>query len=637
MALITDPDDISVTTDIVITTGATPTIQLKSTGSIDSYDGITLQCVYSWCMKNWGNSLYIPYDFPFIAITDEQFILIKDWDWADAATRNLIRNAGWAVLKKGEIYHQQRWMNITTLGTFEDPTEDVAYYNQTGSTTTDFANYGPVNQAVQFYYDSDSNGTPDYDYKDSFHIYLRERHSDIPATFDDYDLIKEQNISVLTYKKYALPLSSKEDINISASDATIASSSPYTSMSITWLAGSHRGTWTTSTVYNAGDSVEDETTAGSFWYTVAGGTSTNASRATDGGVTWTQSTTGASPLRSLNNIVYPFHIIIEGNEGTKQEIYEFVQYSLRSTGDIDANTGGHIGEVAEEMLEFIGDTLKTKFTTFGGVFVDGYLPAEINEYVFLDDAEEERIFPLFVSVGLSGVTEGTSVLIIANETVGTITAGDIILQSFANSSGSASVSFSYEVAFDPSGLDVIVRARNQGIACAAIADDGGSMTDETAEASSNATGDMTLLPSSPAANDAYYFGHTEQFNKLKINISTALIFSVQPTITWEYYNGTWVSLSNVEDATDGFEISGFGVISYIMPIDWITVSVNSQGPYYYIRARLSTAGTITQAPIGATVQLDTTRYLPYTAERTITSTGLADIATWTKDTISQIT
>lgn len=242
-----------------------------------------------------------------------------------------------------------------------------------------------------------------------------------------------------------------------------------------------------------------------------------------------------------------------------------------------------------------------------------------------------------VPITISGVTEGTAIKVVANETVGSITIGDTILYGFANSDGQVlTSSFTYEGAFG-TGLSVIIRARNQGIACAAIADDGGVYTDETEEASSNTSADMTLLPTSPAVNDAYYFGHTEQFNKLKINISTALTYSVQPTITWEYYNGSWVSLSDVIDESSGFENSGFCIISYTMPSDWTTVSVNSQGPYYYIRSRLSTAGTITQAPIGASVQLDVTRYLPYNAERTITSSGLSDIATWTRDTISQIT
>ena len=89
--------------------------------------------------------------------------------------------------------------------------------------------------------------------------------------------------------------------------------------------------------------------------------------------------------------------------------------------------------------------------------------------------------------------------------------------------------------------------------------------------------------------NAYYFGHNTKFSRLKLNISTALTFSAQPTIVWEYWNGAWVALSGVSDGTSGFETSGEGLITYTMPGDWETTIVNSQGSFYYIRARLSVA------------------------------------------------
>lgn len=240
-----------------------------------------------------------------------------------------------------------------------------------------------------------------------------------------------------------------------------------------------------------------------------------------------------------------------------------------------------------------------------------------------------------VDVGCSGVTEGTSIKIIANETIGTITTGDVILEGFADNTGELKISsFNYEGAFEPSGLDVIVRARNSGISVAAIAEDNGTgFTDETPEANSNTTGDMTLLPATPALNDAYYFGHNEKFSQLKINVSTELTWSSQPTIIWEYWNGAWVSLSGVSDGTNGFETLGENIISYTNPGDWAITTINSQGPFYYIRARLSVVGTITQIPKGRKTTLDTTKYLPYNANRIISASGLADIATWAEDNI----
>lgn len=239
-----------------------------------------------------------------------------------------------------------------------------------------------------------------------------------------------------------------------------------------------------------------------------------------------------------------------------------------------------------------------------------------------------------VTVRVEGVTEGAAVKVIADETVGTITAGDVIVEGFADSNGVVqTTTFNYESAFDPSGLDVIARARSSGIPVAAIADDNGTFTDETTEANSSTTNDMTLLPAVPVANqDSYLFGHTEQFGQLKINVSTAGTGGF--TITWEYWNGSsWASLSGVSDGTNSFANSGLNTVSYTIPGDWATTTVNSQGPFYYIRARY-TAGTVTVVPKGRWAKLDVTRYLPFNQNRVITSTGLTVIATWTQDNIA---
>lgn len=165
-----------------------------------------------------------------------------------------------------------------------------------------------------------------------------------------------------------------------------------------------------------------------------------------------------------------------------------------------------------------------------------------------------------VNVSIGGVTRGTPVKVIANETVGTVTSGDLLSQGFADNTGVYSFSQNYEGAFDPSGLDVKVSARNQGVATAAIAEDNGTgFTDETSEGSSNTTADMTLLPTTPAADDAYYFGHQEPFTRLKLDVSTALVQSAQHKIVWEYWNGTaWVALRSATTLEDDFERTAIG-------------------------------------------------------------------------------
>ena len=239
-----------------------------------------------------------------------------------------------------------------------------------------------------------------------------------------------------------------------------------------------------------------------------------------------------------------------------------------------------------------------------------------------------------VTVTVSGVSEGTSVQVIANETAGTVTTGDVLAFGLADSSGEFSFSLNYEGAFG-AGLDVIVRCRNQGFPTAGIADDGGVLTDETTANNSAVVDDITLMPSGSAqTNDAYYWGHSEEFNQLKLEVSQAASLGYC-RLDWEYWNGSsWTLLSNVVDGTDEFENLGVNIVSWDTPTGWATTSVNSQGPYYYVRARNTGLPVVGTQPLGRKVKLDVTRYLPFTQNNTITSSGLNVLAVWIEDTIS---
>lgn len=95
---------------------------------------------------------------------------------------------------------------------------------------------------------------------------------------------------------------------------------------------------------------------------------------------------------------YDFTIIIDGNGGTTQEIYEFVQYNLRQSGDIDTGPDSEIGQVTEALLEFVGSTLYTKKITDGGVYIDDFNTSYTNDIIMTDDLGVEHSFP-FVAAG----------------------------------------------------------------------------------------------------------------------------------------------------------------------------------------------------------------------------------------------
>jgi hypothetical protein len=240
-----------------------------------------------------------------------------------------------------------------------------------------------------------------------------------------------------------------------------------------------------------------------------------------------------------------------------------------------------------------------------------------------------------VTLKFEGVAEGSACIIDAAETVGTVTTGDRLLEALADTNGEASTGLNYEGAFDPSGLDVVARVRNQGFPNAAIAaNTGGTVfVDETTEANSTTASDMNLLPATQALNDAYYFGHNEEFGRLKLQISSEAdgVF----TITWEYWNGSaWTALSGVTDGTSGFSIGGPQIVSWTIPGNWADTTINSQGPFRYVRARVSSFTSSGTQPLGRWCKLDVTRYLPFTQNRIVTSGGLTVNVSQVEDTIS---
>ncbi len=59
--------------------------------------------------------------------------------------------------------------------------------------------------------------------------------------------------------------------------------------------------------------------------------------------------------------------------------------------------------------------------------------------------------------------ENTSVRIIATETVGTITTGDELYKGLTNALGVVTTTINYEAAFEPTGLDISIKARQGSV------------------------------------------------------------------------------------------------------------------------------------------------------------------------------
>jgi hypothetical protein len=93
-----------------------------------------------------------------------------------------------------------------------------------------------------------------------------------------------------------------------------------------------------------------------------------------------------------------FHVIIDGNNRTAEQIYMAVQSALRKASDVDDGSGTKTGSVTNELLQFVGDTLKTRLDSTGGVYIDNFQTADTNRLTFVDDTGTERTFPFVASL-----------------------------------------------------------------------------------------------------------------------------------------------------------------------------------------------------------------------------------------------
>lgn len=358
MALIIDPDDLAdsaiddASTPVFINTSAL-TIKLNLVGAL-STDGVTMKALYSFLKEEWRNDPLTKnlaaFPFPLVPITDESFEFVEGWDFNTDATRYLIRTAGWTVRNLSGNATQQ-WTGIIGLGSIE--VDDQLYYQQVAAgASTNVQLQGQVNQAVQVLRDDNGNGNfaegSDYDRRGFFQLFVREQGQTYNAA-----TLTDIGVTSMGPQAYRFPLSTGTDLKITHTDIQIDANSdnvadvaPYSGMSITYYATPQAR--------------------------VIGGVSRN------------------------------FGIVIDGNNGTAEEIYEFVQWSLRRTTDIDADAGTVIGKTADALLRFTGDALSTLTATNAdgggtGVYIDNFLTADTNRLSFTDNLGIARVYP-FVAV-----------------------------------------------------------------------------------------------------------------------------------------------------------------------------------------------------------------------------------------------
>jgi hypothetical protein len=303
----------------------------------------------------------------------------------------------------------EEWVGVVTLGSIQSGGQ--VYYTQfDGDTIKDFNLTGPVNQAVQVYSDPNGDGsTADgYTRKSYLRLYLREQGNTYA-----FSQLSDIGVSTLAYQVYRFPLADADDTKIGVADVGIDANSdntadvaPYSGMSITWF--------------------------------------------------------GTNQSRTINGVSRDFRVIVDGNNGTLQQIYEFIQWSLRRATDIDAGAGTRIGLVTNELAYFVGNDLYTALDSTGGVYVDNYLASETNLIHFTDNTgtirDNARTASITLNFGDNLVADASAIyrLFFTNDDAGANagndygTAGAILINNASGVpisgtvSGNSSLQFTYD-------------------------------------------------------------------------------------------------------------------------------------------------------------------------------------------------
>ena len=414
MALITDPDNLNQGVEVDFDTSL-KTITLNQAGNL-STDGVTLQALYSFCKEEWkSDSSLIPVEFPFVPITDESFELVEGWDFNNDASRYLIRTGGWTV-KNTSNQVTQKWAGIVGLGTIE--ANDQLYFEQ-GVGATNVQLLGQVNQAVQVIDDpnGDGNYADGFDRTNEFTLFVREQGQ----TFGSANLTAI-GVSALDSQAYRFPISTASDSKISATDNTIDTTAPYTDatnqFTATDISFTSPSTITTggtvdfsgltagdiivvTSASGTNDGFYEVSTANATTITVATSDITTETAGAAGSVTVAQSLmsityyASAQPV-TISGTSYNFGVIIDAAGGTAEEVYEFVQRTLRRNIDINSESTEVIGKTTDELLRFVGDDLKIAEAVTGiasvnpagggtGVYIENFQAADTNRLFFVDN------------------------------------------------------------------------------------------------------------------------------------------------------------------------------------------------------------------------------------------------------------
>jgi hypothetical protein len=413
--------------------------------------GVTEQAKYSFLKEEWKNdSTLIPFIFPMVAITPEQYEYSDNWNPVDDLnaspatyrSRKLTRTGGWSELDTAGLLLKQ-YICAITLGTFVEAT-DRAYYQQGADPTdtgaaVDFDFDGPVNESILTYnriitaggsggldfttdtitrndggdfvadgvqvggqitLENCSGTSPVNDGTFTVTAVTTGTVTVTAASFTATGSPNEVTANLAVDNRNALTLFLREGFTTALdpdSGKTYAQAN-LSDIGVTVLTNQvYRFPLANSadlkvTNNDATVSTRSPTVTISYFATPQVISGFN----TDAGSTLSPQTNGA------------FGIVIDAKGLVLESVYEFVQYSLRQAADINDNTvspGNDVvtGRTADELVAFVGDSLGTLASSNPsgggtGVTIINFNAADTNRISFIDNDGLTRTFP-FVAAG----------------------------------------------------------------------------------------------------------------------------------------------------------------------------------------------------------------------------------------------
>jgi hypothetical protein len=288
------------------------------------------------------------------------------------------------------------------------------------------------------------------DNREAIALFLRERDADPNGKLFDSSDLAAIGVTKVANQAYRFPLANATDLKISETDANVSTLSPYTEIRLRYLSAAYNREVDSATKRNFGvvvdvgtHSKDNGASATSTLFSSAGwnagagealadyaGGSLIIHEGTDQGT----HTISGTPVDNAGTLEVTVTVALTATESnlsftmqratpvaaTAEEIYEKVQYQLRQNADIDAGGSVVTGSTADELLNFVGDTLEAGRLLpvnpnggGSGVIIEGFDANDTNRLTFVDNGGTDRNFP-FVAAGtiswnanLENDTDGT--------------------------------------------------------------------------------------------------------------------------------------------------------------------------------------------------------------------------------------